>query len=160
MTTLQRCIKFLNKNQVSYTHTVHPNAYRAREVASVEHLAPYQLAKTVVFCGDDCYAMAVLPADCMVDVDDLAAGLGLANVRLATEAEIAKLFPNAELGAMPPLGKLFNLPVYVDERLAREKYIVFNAGTHRDAIHMSFADYLRVADPLVRRFANPEVRIG
>jgi Ala-tRNA(Pro) deacylase len=156
MTTLRRCLDFLDRNRIPYAHTTHANSYRAREVASAEHMLPYKVAKTVIFCGDGRYGMAVLPADCRVDREEMAISLGLTHVRLASEAEIARLFPDSEVGAMPPFGNLFNLPVYVDERLAYEKFIVFNAGTHRDAIHMRFADYLLLTDPLVRRFAHPE----
>jgi Ala-tRNA(Pro) deacylase len=157
MTTLQRCIDFLDSKRIHYTHSTHPIAYRAHDVAAAEHLPAYILAKTVVFCGDNCYAMAVLPADCEVDLEELATTLGLRRVRLATEREIGKLFPDSELGAMPPLGALFNLPVYVDRRLATQKHIVFNAGSHRDAIHMSFVDYARLAAPLITHFAQPEI---
>jgi Ala-tRNA(Pro) deacylase len=59
-------------------------------------------------------------------------------VRLATEAEFASLFPDCELGAMPPLGELYGLPVYVDESLSVDKEIIFSAGTHRDAIRMNY----------------------
>jgi Ala-tRNA(Pro) deacylase len=156
MTTLRRCLDFLDRNRIPYAHTTHANSYRAREVASAEHMLPYKVAKTVIFCGDGCYGMAVLPGDCRVDFEEMAMSLGLTHVRLASEAEIARLFPDSEVGAMPPFGNLFNLPVYVDERLAYGKFIVFNAGTHRDAIHMRFADYLLLTNPLIRRFAHPE----
>src|SRR5262245_11372914 len=99
MTDLRRCIEYLDRNRVPYTHTRHPNAYRAREVALAEHVPPYKLAKTVVFCGDSFYGMAVLPADRMTDLEELAAGLGLKRVRLATESEIRRLFPDSEVGA-------------------------------------------------------------
>ena len=158
MGTLQRCMELLRRHRVPYVHTIHPNAFRAREVASAEHLPPYKLAKTVIFCGDGVYAMVVIPADCVVDLDGLAARIGVNDIRLAAENEIARLFPHAELGTMPPLGKLFNLVVYVDERLSEEKHIVFSAGTHRDAIHMSFADYIRMENPMIGRFARPEKR--
>jgi Ala-tRNA(Pro) deacylase len=157
MTSLQRCIELLDSDRIHYTHTRHANAYRAREVAAAEHVPPYRLAKTVIFCVDRVYGMAVLPADCKLDLDELTANLGLGRVRLATEAEIAGLFPSSEVGAMPPFGELFNLPVYLDERLAAEDHIVFAAGTHRDAIHMKTADYLRVVRPLVINLAFWEV---
>jgi Ala-tRNA(Pro) deacylase len=160
MATLQRCTELLNRRHIRYAHTRHANAYRAREVAAAEHVPSSKLAKTVIFCGDSIYAMAVLPADCMLDLDELAAGLGLRHVRLATEGEIVRLFPATEVGAMPPLGELFALPVYLDERLTREKHIVFNAGTHRDAIHISLDDYIRIAQPLVMRFAYPETSVS
>jgi len=66
-------------------------------------------------------------------LDKLAAELGK-SVRPAAEQEFSSLFPDCELGAMPPFGSLYNLAVYVDESLAADDAIVFNAGTHRDAI--------------------------
>ena len=85
--------------------------------------------------------------------------VGLGRVRLATEGEIVKLFPDTEVGAMPPFGELFNLPVYLDEGLAREKHVVFAAGTHRDAIHMRMDDYLGISEPMITRLACPEVTV-
>jgi Ala-tRNA(Pro) deacylase len=157
MTTLRRCIDFLDRNRVSYAHTTHANAYRALEVAYAEDLPPHKFAKTVIFFGDHCYAMAVLPADCTVDLEELATDLGLTHIRLATEVELTRLFPECEVGAMPPLGDLFRLPVYLDERLADENYIGFNAGTHRDTIYMRFADYLCLAHAQITRFAHREL---
>jgi Ala-tRNA(Pro) deacylase len=146
-------MEFLDEKQVPYTLSIHEQAYRASEVAAAEHVRAAELAKTIVFCGDDCFAMAVLPADRKIGLAELASSLGLKEVRLATEPELANLFPEAEVGAMPPLGNLFNLPVYVDQRLAKEKYIVFNAGTHRNAIHMKFTDFRRLTHPLMTEFA-------
>jgi Ala-tRNA(Pro) deacylase len=160
MTTLRRCIELLDRHRIRYTHTRHANAYRARDVAVAEQVPSHRVAKTVVFCGDNIYSMAVLSADCLLDLDELSAALGIRRVRLVTEGELIRLFPDSEVGAMPPFGALFNLPVYLDERLAREKYIVFNAGTHRDAIHMRMADYMDVATPLVVRLACPESAVS
>jgi Ala-tRNA(Pro) deacylase len=156
MTTLKRCIEFLDNNDIPYAHTRHANAYRARDVAAAEHLPACRLAKTVIFSSDDGYGMAVLPADCLLDLEEVAERLNLRHVRLATELEVANLFPECEVGAMPPLGTLFGLPVYIDSRLAEEDYIAFNAGTHRDAIHMCFSDLLRLTDPRITRFAHVE----
>lgn len=159
MTTLRSCLDMLERYRIPHVHTSHANAYRAREVAAAEHLPPYMLAKTVIVRGPEGYAMAVLPADCKVDLDELATALNLQHLRLATEEEVRERFPESEIGAVPPLGALFGLPVYMDMRLAKEGYIFFNAGTHRDAIHMSVPDYVRVADPLVLQFARPD-RLG
>ena len=155
MTALRRCLDMLERYRIPHVHTSHANAYRAREVAEAEHLPPCMLAKTVIVHGPNGYAMAVLPADCKVDLEELAATLNLQHLRLATEEEVRERFPDSEVGAVPPFGSLFGLPVYMDVRLAREAYIFFNAGTHRDAIHISFADYVRLADPVTIRFAHP-----
>jgi Ala-tRNA(Pro) deacylase len=157
MTALQRCLELLDENEVPYTHTKHTAAYRALEVAEAEHLPPHMLAKTVVFRAGGGFALAVLPADCKVDLEELARTLNLAQIRLATEDEVRAKFPESEVGAMPPFGSLFDVPVYLDARLADQSYIFFNAGTHRDAIHMSFANYARLADPLITRFAHREL---
>jgi Ala-tRNA(Pro) deacylase len=89
----------------------------------------------------------------------LAATVNLKYLALATEEEVRELFPESEVGAVPPFGALFNKPVYLDVRLAEEPYILFNGGTHRDAIHISVADYVRVADPKIIQFAYVEPRL-
>jgi prolyl-tRNA editing enzyme YbaK/EbsC (Cys-tRNA(Pro) deacylase) len=68
MTTLRRCLDMLENYQIPYVHTRHPSAYRAVEVAEAEHVPAYMLAKTVIVRGSSGYAMAVLPADCKIDL--------------------------------------------------------------------------------------------
>lgn len=155
MTTLERTLDYLDRHLVRYAHTRHPVAYTALDVAAVEHMPAHKLAKTVVFISEEGYGMAIVPADSLVDLDDLRTILGAPAVRLATEDELANLFPSAELGAMPALGNLFGLPVYIDRSLAREEFMAFNAGTHRDLVHMGMSDFLRLAQPVVGEFARP-----
>jgi Ala-tRNA(Pro) deacylase len=155
MTILETLQEFLEQNRVEYTHTVHPIAYTAREVASAEHVPACEIAKTVVFLSEEGYGLAVLCADSLVDLEQLRMDLGAARLRLATEAELGELFPGCELGAMPPLGNLFNLPVFVDNRITGQETIAFNAGTHRDVIHMRFRDFERLAKPTAVPFARP-----
>lgn len=140
---------FLDESRVPYSHSVHPLAYTAREVASAEHIPPREVAKTVVIWGDNGYAMLALPASMVVDFQELRAALGLTHVRLATETELGQLFPDCDLGAMPPFGQLYNLPLYMDGSLLRDEHIAFNGGTHRDVIHMRLEEYKRLASPTV-----------
>lgn len=154
MPILTKLREFLDQNGVTYTHTVHPLAYTAREVAAVEHAPAREMAKAVIFVSEHGYGMAALTADSVVDLEQLRLDLGLSRLRLATEAELNELFPACELGAMPPFGNLFGLPVYVDGRLAGEDMILFNAGTHRDVIHMHFKDFQRLVNPSVVAFAR------
>ena len=154
MPILSKLKDFLDSNQIQYTHTTHPLAYTAREVAQAEHIAVREVAKTVIFLNEQGYGMAVLPADSIVDLEELRNDLGLTRLRLATEAELGELFPSCELGAMPPFGNLWGLPVYVDGRLASEDMIAFNAGTHRDVIHMHYRDFERLVQPAVVPFAR------
>ena len=154
MAVLARLHQFLVKNNVSYTHHVHPTVYTAREVATIEHLSEHRVAKTVVFSGDEGYGMAVLPADYVVEMLELRAAIGLSRVRLATEKEIAELFPDCELGAMPPFGNLYNLETYLESGLADEEKIAFNAGTHRDVVYLRMDDYKRLVRPAIVHFSR------
>lgn len=153
MTTLERTLDYLDRKLVRYAHTRHSHAHTAREVAVVEHIAPQKLAKTVVYHSESGYGMAVVRADEFVDFEELRVLLGARGVRLAREEELAELFPGSELGAMPPLGNLFGLPVFLDRGLLAPSNIAFNAGTHRDLIHMGVDDFLRLTCPVIGDFA-------
>jgi Ala-tRNA(Pro) deacylase len=159
MTTLQRSLEFLDQNRIRYAHTGHRLAYTASDVAQAEHLSPSQMAKCVIFFSHRTgYGMAVLPADCFVDLEELRWVTGAHHIRLATEPEIGRLFRQCELGAMPPFGNLFDLPVFMDVAIGDHPTISFNAGTHRDVIHMSFSDFRRLVEPRMVSFARkPQV---
>jgi Ala-tRNA(Pro) deacylase len=147
MPILPKLQEFLDRNGVRYTHTVHPLAYTAREVAHAEHLPPQEVAKVVVVVADGEYRMAVLPASRLIDFPEVRAVLDSPGARLATEEELGRVFPDCEVGAMPPFGNLYGMPVFVDSRLAGHAEIAFNAGTHTDAVRMPYKEFERLAQP-------------
>jgi Ala-tRNA(Pro) deacylase len=157
MALLEKLRVFLDENHAEYTHSSHPLAFTAREVASAEHLPNREVAKIVVIFGDDGYHMIVVPANKLVDFQEVRLTLGFTLARLATEEELGRLFPDCELGAMPPFGNLYKVPVYIDSSLATEDMIAFNAGTHRDVIHMRTADFRALAHPTVISLAREAV---
>ena len=159
MTTLDRCIEFLDMSRICYAHTRHSAAFTALDVAFAEHISPHKLAKTVVYGTVQGYGLAVLPADTIVSMRTLGGYLNDPHLRLATEDELKQLFPGCEVGAMPPLGNLFDLPVIVDTSVAEQEFIAFNGGTHRDVFHLSYGDFDRLVKPAVGAFAimAPEI---
>ena len=152
MTTLERVQTYLTRMNCAFEHDQHELAYTAREVAHIEHISERTFAKSVIVHSETGFAMCVLPADRLVDLEQLRTTFGFHRLRLATESEIGDLFPDCELGAMPPFGTLYNLPVYVDESLAKDREVVFNAGTHHDAVRMAYEDFVRLASPQVCSF--------
>jgi Ala-tRNA(Pro) deacylase len=150
--------EFLRLANVAYTVFPHRRAYTSQEEAAVSHIPGRDWAKVVVCFADGEPIQAVVPADLHVDLERLAMVAGAADLRLATEDELEWLFPDCEPGANPPFAPLYKQPVYVDEALAREPQIVFNAGTHADAIAMSYDDFARLARPTVARFATGAYR--
>ena len=144
---------FLDESQIPYSVLTHSTAYTAQGAAATMQVSGKELAKSVVLWAGEEMILAVLPAPNHVRLDKLGAEVGK-SLRLATEQEFSNLFPDCELGAMPPFGSLYNLPVYVDESLAADEAIVFNAGTHRDAIRIRYDDFVRLAKPTVCSFAK------
>ena len=149
MSCLERLVTYLRSNDVPFEVQHHPLAYTAHEVAASEHVLATQMAKVVMVVADGVLAMLVVPAAYKVDQAATAATLDVQNVRLAGEHEFQHVFPDCDLGAMPPFGNLYDIPVYVDRTLADEETIVFNAGTHTETISCTFADYKRLVKPVV-----------
>lgn len=160
MPLLDKLRDFLDAHQAEFTLTVHPDAFTAREVAAAEHLPARELAKTIVVASDDRFFMLVIPANRLIDFHEVRTALGLTHARMATEHELGRLFPDCELGAMAPLGCLYGLPVYLDSTLTNQEHIAFNAGTHREVIHMRTAEYRRLAQPAVASLIQTEVAHG
>ena len=149
--------EFLRQANVAYSVFPHAPAFTAQEEAAVTHISGRDWAKPVVFFADGEPIMAVVPADLVIDVEQLLLLTGAEKIRLATEEELEGLYPDCEPGAMPPLGPLYNQPVFVDIALAAEPQIVFNGGTHGDAICMRYDDFAALARPVVGNFAlRPE----
>jgi len=153
MNTLERCLRHLKRHGIRYAHSVHSPAYTARDVASAECMPTHGLAKVVVYSCPNGYGMLVLPADAIVDFGEVCRLLHVRDIRLATESELIRLFPDCELGAMPPFGELYDVPVLMDEDITNAEFMAFNAGTHQDVIHMSVPDFRRLVNPLVAAFS-------
>jgi Ala-tRNA(Pro) deacylase len=144
---------YLRENSVKYEIQKHPLAYTSQRVAQSEHIPGKIVAKVVVVLADGEMALLALPAPLHVDLKKAATALGADEVRLANEDEFAGRFPDCEVGAVPPLGSLYGLPLYVDQALADDERIVFDAGTHTDTISVTYEDFARIAKPEVADFA-------
>lgn len=141
--------KFLDLNGIKYVTIRHSPAYSAQEVAESAHVSGRFFAKTVIVVMDDQMAMVVVPACQRVYLPDLREMLENRHVRLAHEEEFRTVFPDCELGAMPPFGNLYRLPVYVAETVAQEPEIAFNAGSHTEVIRMDYNDFEELVRPVV-----------
>lgn len=148
---------FLDKHRVKYVSITHSPAFTAQEIAASAHISGRELAKTVMVKVNGKMAMAVLPASFHVQFDLLKEALGVKKVELASEADFKDLFPGCELGAMPPFGNLYDMDVYVAQSLTEDDEIAFNAGSHTELIKLAYADFERLVQPKVLRFAAQNV---
>jgi Ala-tRNA(Pro) deacylase len=152
MSISQTLKEYLDREHAHYDILPHPEAFRASAIAQTLHTPEKEIAKVVIVKADERFVMTVLPASWNVDFHRLRDMFMTNQVRLATEDEIKGLFPDCELGAMPPFGTLYGLPVYVDQSLTEDDEIVFQAGTHSEAIRMRYIDFASLVFPVVEEF--------
>lgn len=149
---LKRLRDCLDNHNVKYTVISHSPAFTAQEIAATVHISGKEVAKTVIVDADGQKKMIVLPASHMIDFRLLREHLGAKKAVLATETEFQGLFPECEVGAMPPFGTLFGLEVIASRALSDDDEIAFNAGTHRELVRMSYIDFERTVGPKVVDF--------
>ena len=145
--------EYLDANRVKYVSIIHSKAYTAQEVAASAHVSGKIMAKTVIVELDGKLAMAVLPANRKIVLQDLREITGSEQVKFASEEQFKERFPDCETGAMPPFGKLYGMEVYVADALSQNEEIAFNAGSHTELVKIAYKDFERLVQPKVARLA-------
>lgn len=146
--------EFLNSNKIRYVTISHSSAYTAQEIAASAHISGKELAKTVLVKLDGKMAMAVLPASYNIDLELLKRATGAKSAEIAQEQEFKNMFPDCELGAMPPFGNLYHMDVFVALVLSDDEFITFNAGSHRELIKVAYKDFQSIVNPTEVRFST------
>jgi Ala-tRNA(Pro) deacylase len=145
---------FLDKEKIKYVSISHSAAYTAQEVAASAHITGKELAKTVIVQLDGQMAMAVLPANRKIILQDLREVTGADQVKFVSEDAFKKLFPDCDTGAMPPFGNLYGMEVFVAASLTQNETIAFNAGSHIEVIKLAYKDFERLVRPTVLAFTT------
>jgi Ala-tRNA(Pro) deacylase len=152
-TCLDRLEQYLIENRIYYEVQEHRSAFTMQEVAAALHERGSRVAKVLIARADGQLIMLVLPAPLLVDFDRAGEMLGCKQLQLVREREFARLFPDCDVGAMPPFGNFYDMPVYLDDSLAEQPYLVFQAGTHQETMKIAMSDYLLLVDPKIGDFA-------
>jgi Ala-tRNA(Pro) deacylase len=147
--TVRKLQEFLDSHHIKYVRIIHSPAYTAQKIAASAHIPGKELAKTVMIKVDGKMAMVVLPASKQVDFKLLREATGADQMELAKEREFMELFPDCDIGAMPPFGNLYGLEVYVAETLTKDEEIAFNAGSHTELIKLAYKDFEALVKPKV-----------
>ncbi len=149
----KRLKEFLDSHNIKYVTISHSRAFTAQETATSAHIPGKELAKTVVVKMDGKMAMAVLPASSKVDFDLLKKVTGSSKIEIASEKEFKDIFPECEVGAMPPFGNLYGMEVFVAKTLTEDREIAFNAGSHRELVKLAYKDFEQLVKPKVITFS-------
>lgn len=141
--------EYLDNHNIKYISMTHSPAFTSQEIAAAAHVSGKKLAKTVITKLDGKFAMVVVPANQHVNFASLRTASGVKTADLASESEFKDKFPGCEVGAMPPFGELYDMPVYLAASLSNDDHLVFNAGSHSELMQVSYADFARLAKPMV-----------
>lgn len=150
---VKRLKEFLDSHSIKYVIISHSRAFTAQETAVSAHVPVKELAKTVMVKIDGKMAMAVLPASSKIDFDLLEKATGSGKVEIASEKEFKDMFPECEVGAMPPFGNLYGMDVFVAESLTEDEETAFNAGSHRELVKMAYKDFEKLVKPKIVKFS-------
>ncbi|MGD9549308.1 MAG: aminoacyl-tRNA deacylase [Candidatus Krumholzibacteriia bacterium] len=149
----EKLLDYLTENSVDFKLVTHPSAFAAQDVAFKSGVPGRVFAKTVMVTLDGGMAMAVLPADSRIDFHLLREAARAETIALCLEEDFAEIFPDCELGAMPPFGNLYGMPVFVSGNLIRAETVSFNAGNHTEVITMPYRDFERLVKPRIGFFS-------
>ena len=149
----QKLKKLLDDSDIKYVSINHSPAYTARETAASTLVPRREFAKTIIVDLDGEKVMAIIPASRHVDVTAVVQLAGAQSGHLATEEEFRTLFPDCEVGAMPPFGTLYDMRVFFDEMVKEVDDICFNAGSHGQIICMECDAYLALERPVIGNIA-------
>ena len=160
MTIARKLKEYLDDQEVPYEVLIHEEAYTSLEIARTLHLQGKDVAKVIMVMVEDKFVMTVLPSPWKVDLKRLKEVFQANHLRMATEEEFKGLFPDCDIGTMPPFGNLYGLDVYVDRSLTEDEEIVFQAGTHQEAIRMQYQNFATLVGPTVEEFHQPFAKMS
>ena len=144
--------EYLDSKNVDYEITEHKAVYTAQELAECLHVPGKVMTKVVMVKAGGKDVMTVMPACRKVDVQRLKEILKLDDVRIEKEEEFMSLFPECDVGAIPPLGNLYGLDVYMDSSLTDDEYILIQTGDNKEAVRIKYEDFARLVNPKVYAF--------
>lgn len=147
--------QYLADRHIDFLAFDHPRTYTSIAEARELGMDADEVAKTIVLDTKAGHVLAVIAASRRLDLPLTRVAVGDPDARLADEREIARDFPDYELGAIPPIGSLLTLPTYVDEQLATHASVVFASGRQTESVKIHVADLIEDPNvkvvPLVRR---------
>ncbi|HZZ72479.1 MAG TPA: YbaK/EbsC family protein [Pirellulales bacterium] len=145
--------RFLHQRGIAHQMLAHEPTFSAQRMAEMVHVSGDEVAKAVLLKIDGKYELAVLPATYYVYPELVRQSLQARAVELATEEECGRIFPDCEVGALPPFGSLYGLQTVIDASLTEDDEIVFEGNTHHEAIRMKFQDFERIERPQIATIA-------
>jgi Ala-tRNA(Pro) deacylase len=148
-------VSYLDREGVNYKLLHHRRTYTAQDLAAAEHVSGWNVIKPVLVKADERLMLCALPASQRVDLDQLKNVLHASKIELADEPTLGRIFAECELGAEPPIGPLFGVQTIMERSVEDADRVIFQVGTHADAVEMPVSEFKRLARPQVATFGRP-----
>ncbi|MFI0844622.1 aminoacyl-tRNA deacylase [Mesorhizobium sp. IMUNJ 23232] len=155
MTIAHRLKDYIDGEGISYDTVAHHRTSTTRQSAVAAHVPGSRMAKSVVVHSEIGYALAVVPSTHRVELGTLQDVMDK-RLGLASEDEVVLLFDDCDIGAIPPIGAAYDVPVILDESLGGDADVYFEGGDHRTLVHVSGKDFRNLTrDARRARFSHP-----
>ncbi len=146
-------VAMLENAHVQYKAYEHEPVRTSEEAAKVRNTDPHEGAKALVLYADGKPIMVAVAGDQKVDMKAFKKLYSVRDLRMATPEEVVKV-TSVPIGAVPPFGHIFGIPLYMDSGLKTNEYVVFNAGLHHKSIRFKEVDYEKVAKPIIGAYSK------
>jgi Ala-tRNA(Pro) deacylase len=143
MTIAATLRRYLDDQNVSYQVVTHPATGSSSETAQATHISGNRIAKAVVLSDNGGYVLAVVPASHHLRTEWVEQLVGRP-LTMASEQDAARLFPDCEIGAIPPVGEAYGQDVVLDERLGGLDEVYFEGGDHRSLVKVAGDAFARL----------------
>lgn len=145
---------FLDKTKFVFAQIEHDKAYTAKGLAAKINCSQDKLVKNIIVRMDGELAMVLLPASEKIDIQMLREEINIHNIKLLTEREMRKEFPEYDLGEVPPFASINKCKLYLSDHLLRSDTLYFNVGSYTDAISCKTRDYIKLEHPVIVNFSE------
>jgi Ala-tRNA(Pro) deacylase len=151
MTIASQLKTYLQKHETEYKLIAHPHTGSSMETAEKAHVPGDALAKGVLVKDEEGFLLLVLPSDYHVELETLQKVLRQ-EVNLASEQEVAMLFPDCEAGAIPPIGPAYEVKTIWDpgSSLGQQGDVYFESGDHRHLVLVTGKQFHELMAPAER----------
>lgn len=143
----------LEEKKMEFESYEHAAVKTSEEAAAIRNTPLHEGAKALVLYADNKPVMVVVAGDRKLDMKAFKMLYHVKDLRMGTPEEVANV-TRVTIGAVPPFGHLFNIPLYMDASLRDNTHVSFNAGLHTRSIRMKSADYEVFAKPTVGEFSK------
>jgi Ala-tRNA(Pro) deacylase len=155
MTIANKLKDYIDGTGISYDTVAHHRTATSRQSAVAAHVPGSRMAKSVVVHHELGYALAVVPSTHRIELGTLQDVMDR-RLGLASEDEVVSLFSDCDIGAVPPIGAAYDVPVILDESLAGDGDVYFEGGDHKTLVHVSGKDFRNLTrNARMAHFSHP-----